>query len=77
MGVIIDRENNKRSCECGSCGRYLGPYNSEEELYKNMRNWSYTFVDDMGNTRCPSCIQTAFEDQNELRKLRMRNGSAV
>jgi hypothetical protein len=66
MGVSIDREKNKWFCRCGSCGRHLGPYNSEEELRENMKNWSYAFVDDMGNTRCPSCIQAAFDDQQAL-----------
>ena len=68
MGVTIDWEKNKWSCICGSCGRHLGPYNSEEELRKNMRNWSYAFIDDMGNTRCPICVQIAFDDQNELKR---------
>ncbi len=67
MGVSVDWENNKWSCTCGTCGRYLGPYNSEAELRKNMINWSYAFVDDIGNTRCPDCVQAAFEDQKILR----------
>ncbi len=66
MGVKIDWENSKWSCVCGSCGSYLGPYNSEEELRRNMNNWSYAFIDDIGNSRCPTCVQTAFEALHEL-----------
>ncbi len=74
MGVSIDWENNKWSCVCGSCGSHLGPYGSEEELRKNMYNWSYAFIDDMGNSRCPNCIQQAFDAQNELKSF---NGEKV
>ena len=77
MGVAIDRENNTWSCTCGSCGRYLGPYNSEEELRQKMKNWSYAFVDDIGNTRCPICIQEAFDDQNQFRLLQTLNSTSV
>jgi hypothetical protein len=52
----------------GSCGRHLGPYNSEEELRHNMNNWSYAFIDDIGNSRFPSCVQAAFEALHELER---------
>ena len=77
MGVTVDRENGLWSCICGSCGCSIGPYNSEEELRKNMKNWSYAFVDDMGNTRCPICIQAAFDDQNQFRRLLTLESASV
>lgn len=70
MGVQRDRENDTWACSCGSCGWLIGPYNSEEGLRKNMQNWSYAFVDDIGNTRCPGCVQAAFDDQQELKNYR-------
>ena len=68
MGGKVDREKNTWSCTCGSCGWCLGPYQSEEKLRKKMVNWSYAFVDDMGNSRCPECIQAAFDAQEDLKR---------
>ena len=69
MGVRRDREKGTIICVCGSCGSTLGPFKSEEELEKRMKNWSYAFVDDMGDTRCPGCIQLAFDDQQTLKGM--------
>ena len=66
MGVIRDWENGTCKCSCGSCGKTIGPFKSDEELQKSMKNWSYAFVDDIGDTRCPVCVQLAFEDQQAL-----------
>ncbi len=66
MGVRHDRETERWYCSCGSCNRMLGPYDSEESLRKNMINWTYSFVQDLGDTRCPDCVQRAFDDQQEL-----------
>lgn len=77
MGVSVDRENGVWSCTCGSCGFHLGPYKTEEELHKKMKNWSYAFVDDMGNTRCPICIQRAFDAQEQFRRLQTLENTTV
>ncbi len=66
MGVRHDREKGNVTCVCGSCGSTVGPYVTEEELRNHMKNWSYAFINDIGDTRCPNCIQSAFDDQQTL-----------
>jgi len=70
MGVRHNWENGRVTCTCGSCGITVGPFKSEEELFKRIKNWSYAFIDDIGDTRCPGCIQEAFDDQQTLRSGR-------
>lgn len=69
MGVRHDREKGTVTCVCGSCGSTVGPCASEEVLRNNMKNWSYSFINDLGDTRCPKCIQEAFDDQQTLKRM--------
>ncbi len=69
MGVRHNREKGNVTCVCGSCGSTVGPYASEEEMRNNMKNWGYAFIDDFGDTRCPGCIQAAFDDQQVLKAM--------
>ncbi len=68
MGIRFDRQKGRVICVCGSCESTLGPFKSEDELRAKMNNWSYVFIDDIGNTMCPRCIQDAFDDQQTLNK---------